>query len=689
MADQSLVINGQIYLYGDVGDPWGWGDGFTGEQVAKALVDLGGGDVVVRINSGGGIATEGMAIYSLLKAHPGKVTVAIDGVAASAASLIAMAGDEIEMRTGAMMMIHDPSGVTRGPAKTHEDAAAFLHKLADNYAAVYALRAGMDAKDVRKLMLATTWMTADEAVAQKFATKQISEPASAMAAFDYRVYASAPEGLPVRVRDVPTIAAVAATTRETLMPVENTAPAVAVAAVAPVAPAAPAAPVAPVAPVAAVAPAAPAADVGKSWAANFYASAGTTGLTLADINTIVGGAVTLEAAKDALIAKLAEARGGVMPNAQGGHVSMGADATERFVEGVTKGIMAKVPALAQHGERNEFTGRRMFELARMSLDIRGIRDQFRDDYAMLDRAMAPVIMAGALSTSDFVNILANVAHKSMLKGYDEAPETFREWTATGTLSDFKTVSRVDLGIFPALDQVGEGEEYKYAKLSDRGITIALATYGKMFPITRQAIINDDLNAFTKVPGKMGAAAHRTVGNLVYAILTANANMPDGNALFSAAHKNIATGAGSALGVASLDAGRVAMAKQQDKDKNAVALNIRPSFLLAPVALQGSAHQLMTSQTEPGQNNAALANRVANMAKVITDARLDAASATTWYLAGSPTQYDTIEVSYLNGAAQPVLEQREGWNVDGVEFKVRHDAGVNLLDYIAFYCGVGA
>jgi ATP-dependent protease ClpP protease subunit len=88
---ETLVINGQIYLSGDVGDPWGWGDGFTGEQVAKALVELGGGDITVRINSGGGIATEGMAIYSLLRAHPGKVTIAIDGVAASAASLIAMA----------------------------------------------------------------------------------------------------------------------------------------------------------------------------------------------------------------------------------------------------------------------------------------------------------------------------------------------------------------------------------------------------------------------------------------------------------------------------------------------------------------------------------------------------------------------------------------------------------------------
>jgi len=325
----------------------------------------------------------------------------------------------------------------------------------------------------------------------------------------------------------------------------------------------------------------------------------------------------------------------------------------------------------------------------MSLDLRGVRLRTSDELTMIGTAMQSVVMSGALSTSDFVNILANVAHKSMLKGYEEAEETFQKWTGTGVLTDFKTATRVDLGVFPVLDQVNEGAEYKYAKLTDRGVTLALATFGKMFSITRQSIKNDDLNAFSKVPMKMGRAAKRTVGNLVYGVLTVNANMADGKPLFHTAHGNLATGAGSVMSADSLDAGRAAMAKQVDPDANAVALNIRPSFLLTPVAMQGKAHQFMASQSEPGQNNAAVANRVANMAEVISDARLDVNSATAWYLAGSPSQYDTIEVDYLDGVAQPVLEQREGWNVDGVEFKVRHDAGVNLLDYRALYKSAGA
>lgn len=425
--------------------------------------------------------------------------------------------------------------------------------------------------------------------------------------------------------------------------------------------------------------------VAKAWAADFYMSAGAVGIPLADLNAIVASAASHEAAKDALITALASRDAG-KPGAQGAP-TVTADARDKFIAGVTLALENKTGI--DKGERNEFSGRRMFEIARMSLELSGVRASYRDDYAMIGAAIAPVIMAGQMGSSDFVNILANVAHKAMLKGYDEAEETFAQWTSTGTLSDFKTVSRVDLGIFPSLDKVEEGAEYNYAKLSDRGVTLALATYGKMFAITRQAIINDDLNAFTKVPSKMGRAAHRTIGNLVYALLTSNPVMADGNNLFHANHKNLASGAGSAMGVASLDAGRVAMAKQQDKDANAVALNIRPALLLAPVGLQGTAHQLMASQTEPGQNNAALANRVANMAKVITDARLDAVSATAWYLSANPASTDTIEVSYLNGVQTPTLEQREGWNVDGVEFKVRHDAGVNLLDFIGLYKSAGA
>jgi ATP-dependent protease ClpP protease subunit len=195
--DKDLLVNGEVHLFGDVGDTWD-GDCFALSDVAHALAMHGDGDVTVRLNSGGGIATEGMAIYSLLKAHQGKVNIVVDGVAASAASLIAMAGDTRAMRDGAVMMIHDPATITVGNVDAHQKKAAVLDKLADNYAGVYGRAAGKSTADARKIMKAETWMTAQDAVEQGFATSVLAEGAAVKAAFDYRVYMHAPAAMPMR-----------------------------------------------------------------------------------------------------------------------------------------------------------------------------------------------------------------------------------------------------------------------------------------------------------------------------------------------------------------------------------------------------------------------------------------------------------------------------------------------------------
>lgn len=195
--ENELLIGGEICLYGDVGDTWG--DGFLVPDVALALAAHGDGDVTVRINSGGGIATDGQAMFSLFKSHPGKVTMIVDGVAASAASLIYMAGDVRQMRQGAMLMIHDPATITIGNAAAHATAGAFLDKLADNYAGVYARASGKTPEDARTIMKAETWLTADDSVKQGFATAVLDDAVAKMAAFDYRgVYMHAPATLPQR-----------------------------------------------------------------------------------------------------------------------------------------------------------------------------------------------------------------------------------------------------------------------------------------------------------------------------------------------------------------------------------------------------------------------------------------------------------------------------------------------------------
>jgi hypothetical protein len=275
----------------------------------------------------------------------------------------------------------------------------------------------------------------------------------------------------------------------------------------------------------------------------------------------------------------------------------------------------------------------------------------------------------------------------MLKGYSETEEVFSRFTSTGNLSDFKTHTRVNMNEFGDLDEIPEGGEYRHGTIGEYQEQIKLLTYGKKFSITRQAIINDDLSAFTEIPRKMGRAARRKIGDLVFSILTSNPVMADGINLFHANHNNL-TAKGSALTVSSIGAARTAMRMQKDASGKAV-LNIRPSLLIIPASLEDTAHILMNSETDPSQGNSRVPNPVRNSLEIITDARLDANSTTTWYLAANPSIFDVIEVGYLDGNPNPFIEQQEGWDVDGVEFKVRIDAAAKALEWRTIYKNPGA
>lgn len=187
------VLSGEdIILYGAVGESF-FEPGFTARDVINALAKRKGKDVSVRINSGGGYSDEGVAIYNSLKAHNGKVTVYVDGIAASAASLIAMAGSEIVMRTGSTMMVHDPMMISVGNADDMAKAIEQLNACANSMADIYADKTGRKATEIRAEMREELWLTPDEAIAKGYADRRDSEEAIEASAFDYRAYAKAPE----------------------------------------------------------------------------------------------------------------------------------------------------------------------------------------------------------------------------------------------------------------------------------------------------------------------------------------------------------------------------------------------------------------------------------------------------------------------------------------------------------------
>ena len=158
----------ELSFYDAIGGD-GMGGGITAKMVSQALKANDAGSVTAYINSPGGSAFEGIAIYNVLRNHPGKVTTVVQGIAASAASLIAMAGDEVHMNESAMLMMHDASGLTYGNAADHKKQMETLDKLDGSIATIYANKTGGDAATIRELMDEETWMNADEALADGYA----------------------------------------------------------------------------------------------------------------------------------------------------------------------------------------------------------------------------------------------------------------------------------------------------------------------------------------------------------------------------------------------------------------------------------------------------------------------------------------------------------------------------------------
>jgi ATP-dependent Clp protease, protease subunit len=190
-----VLVDGELHLYGTVGTDL-WGDGFTSKDVISALAQHGRTkDIVVRLNSGGGFASDGVAIYNALDSHRGHKTVYVDGIAASAASVIAMAGDEVVMRKGSIMMIHDPAGITMGSVREHEKTVEALNAIADSIAEIYAEKSGRSVEECRADMVEEIWLKPDKAVELGYATSTVDDAALEPTAFAYSLYKHAPEAV--------------------------------------------------------------------------------------------------------------------------------------------------------------------------------------------------------------------------------------------------------------------------------------------------------------------------------------------------------------------------------------------------------------------------------------------------------------------------------------------------------------
>lgn len=380
-------------------------------------------------------------------------------------------------------------------------------------------------------------------------------------------------------------------------------------------------------------------------------------------------AINVDKARGMILDNLAAGTEPAGGDARGSHGTQVTDLSRAGIEeaiSVRAGLIAAPANLAQ----NQFRGNSLVEIAKQRLRSAG----------MSDAGMNLEVIGRAFTSSDFPLILENLASKAVLLGFEESMETWDQWCRTGSLSDFKMASRTGLSSFDDLDELDESGEYKYGKFNERGEYIQLATYGKIFALRRKAIINDDLNQLLDVPRKMGRAAARVPGDLAYGVLTSNPALQDGVALFHSSHANLQSASG--ITVDAISAMMTAAALQKDNNEAQNGSNIILDRMIVPQALKGKATLYATSPADPDQDNSQVPNIHKGTFQVIGEARLDAASSTAWYMAGNPAITDTVEVAFLDGNATPTIEQQQGWNVDGVEMKVRLDCAAAALAYQA-------
>ncbi|WP_235512528.1 ClpP-like prohead protease/major capsid protein fusion protein [Sphingomonas sp. Leaf17] len=724
-----------ILLYGIIGDEW---DGLDAKTIF-GLIAGSDDDLVVRINSPGGYVMEGLAIFNALasaKVAGRKVTVHIDGLAASMASVIAMAGDEIIMADNALMMIHNPWDVAIGDARELRAAADKLDVIRDQLVRIYSGQTGLTPEQLVPMLDAETWLTSEEALAQKFVTSVTAASNAAacdVTAFGFRkvpetprisamamigkprAVATAPQRPQEKIMDLYTTAVALTAAISTFQASGGTqkeidkivksaialhtpdlVPATGALALALAAATAAPAPVITDTPTIALTT----ADVQAAVSTERQRTTGIRALGTKHrmpaefIDGLVADGSTLAAAREKILDKLAE--GGDAANV--GHTSparVTVDAREKFREGATNWLLVKAgvanlveKAAALKGspvkiDPGEFRGMRNVDLARESLENGGTNTRsMRDPDMIVRQAMTAQGAVITQTTSDFPVLFENAIHRILQAAYATTPDTWTRFCGIGTVTDFRPHTRYLRGSFGALDQVNEAGEFKNKPIPDLAKEMIVAkTVGNMINLSRQAIVNDDMDVFSGLAVDLGRAAKLTIEVDVYALLNSNPMMNDGLPLFDPAHGNIAA-AGAVPSVKAFDDMDAAMGAQRDISGNEY-LEIGLDRLLVPRSLRGAAITINGSEYDPDAVNKLQKPNIVKglLSDIISTQRL---TGPAYYGFADPNTAPALEVVFLNGVTEPFTDSQDGWRVDGVEWKVRHDYGTGAVNYRSAY-----
>jgi len=674
-----------MQLYGDVGVD------VLASDVAKSLESAGGRDITINLFSYGGDAGEGLAIHDILARYQGQKTIIIDGVAASAGSMVAMAGDRVVMPDNALMMIHNCWSMAAGDANSLRTSANLLDTYSASYRQTYAKKSGADETQVDEWMAAGsgagTWFTASAAVEAGLAD-EVASPVD--------VRASVPQMPSDRFTNPPAALLKSWAAIHSLNAGENNpepssdnmtsqsqaggAPAATVE-VQPVAAAATeAAPVTTKAVEAVSASAESATVAALRREADIRRCAAQAGLTADVVQAMVdGGKSFTDVAMEIVTAHASVIEGRAGAAGHPARIQVTRDAGDSVMAGIGDMLMARVNPGAEISDAGkQYRGYSLMEVVRIFAESRGINTAGRSKSDLVAMAMH--------STSDFPLLFSNLAGKTLTAAYEEEPHTWKPLARQRNLPDFKQANDLILAADLAPELLLEGGEYKKGTLQEAQATWKLATYARKVCITRQAIINDDLSALERTPEYLGRGFRRLESNLIWALITGNATTSvDGAALFAAGHNNTGTGV---IGIAGVNSAKKAMRKQTDI--SGVTVNLTPDYLMVPTDLEATALQFLypTGYAPASLTGAAGPNVYAGAMQLIVEPRLDG-SATQWYAASAPSKVEGLVYGYLADEPGPTITPVPERDPDGVTLLARFDFGCAVKDYRFIYRSTGA
>ncbi len=403
-----------------------------------------------------------------------------------------------------------------------------------------------------------------------------------------------------------------------------------------------------------------------------------SGLDQAWVDAQIDGNATADNARQAAFAAMSQ-RAAPAGQVRNTSISIGTDHSdpELRVRHVGEALYARHNPGHQISEpARQFFGLSTLDIARESLRLRGMATTGLSAATIVERAMH--------ATSDFPLILGDAVGRTLRESYRAAPSGLKLLGRKTTARDFRTKHRLQISEGPRLKQVVEGGEFEQGTFDEAKESYKLSTWGRIFSISRTAIVNDDLGAFTDLARRLGQAAAATEAQILVDLLVSGSGngptMSDGKPLFHADHGNKAT-SGSAIGVASLALARSALRKQAGLTGEAI--DIAPRYILVGPDKETEAEQALTVLNP---SSAADTNPFAGKLALAVDARL---TGNRWYVSADPATVDGLEYAYLEGEEGVVIETKAGFEVDGLQIKARVDFGAGFVDHRGWYVNAGA